>query len=208
MRMLPSRRRSWRVSAPALLLAGILAGSLVGLAVAATRAATSTVLAPTRADAIHTDRPVGRHTGRIDTRERQAAPSLRSAGRFLLAEIEHKVAGEWGEAWQSLYPAHQRVAPRDAFIRCEMATPFPLPLESIHVVRVRAARVDVPGVVHAVPGAAVTVAVELRWYGPRDPITFRHTFHLVPVWGRWTWLLSRDRYNLYDRGACSARPVA
>lgn len=162
----------------------------MGLAVAATRATTSTVPAPTRADAIHNDRPdVVSHAGRIDTRERQPVPSLHSAGRFLLAEVELKVAGEWGRAWQSLYPQHQRIAPRDVFIRCEMATPFPLPLESIHVVRVRAARVHVPGVVHAVPGAAVTVAVELRWYGPRDPITFRHTFH-------------------HDRGACSARPVA
>jgi hypothetical protein len=128
--------------------------------------------------------------------------SLRSAGRFFLTVLEQKVSGDWAKAWQSLYPLHKRIAARDTFIRCETATPFPAQLESIHVVRVRAMPFRPPGALHPVPSAAVTVAVELRWYGPRDPITFRHTFHLVAVHGRWTWLLSLDRYRLYRQDAC------
>ena len=130
------------------------------------------------------------------------APSLRSAGRFFITVLEQKVSGEWGRAWQSLYPLHQRIAARDTFIRCETARPFPAPLESIHVVRVRAVSFRAPGALPPVPSAAVTVAVELSWYGPRDPITFTHTFHLVAVHGRWTWLLSPDRYRLYRQDAC------
>ena len=68
--------------------------------------------------------------------------------------------------------------------------------------RVRAAPVHVTGLSRPMPGAAVTVAVELGWYGPRDPITFTYTFHLVRVQERWTWLLSAERYGLYLRGAC------
>jgi hypothetical protein len=133
-----------------------------------------------------------------------------SAARFLLSSIEDKVDGDWGRAWQSLYPLHQRIAPRDAFTRCESATPFPARMESLRVVHVRAAEVRVPGLPHALPGVAIEVEVELAWYGPRDPIVFRHTFHLVPVHGRWTWLLSPSRFRLYAHHACGAleRPGA
>ena len=132
-------------------------------------------------------------------------PSFRSAGRFLLTVVEQKVGGDWAKAWQSLYPLHQRIAPRDTFIRCETATPFSAPLKSIHVIHVRAAPVQVAGVLRPVPGVAVMVAVKLRWYGPRDPITFTHTFHLLPVQGHWRWILSPDRYRLYRQDACFAR---
>lgn len=133
--------------------------------------------------------------------------SYASAAGFMLSSIEDKVDGDWGRAWHSLYPLHRRIAPRDAFIRCESATPFPARLESLHVVDVRAAAVRVPGLRHAVPGVAIRIRVELAWYGPRDPIVFRHTFHLIPVHGSWTWLLSPSRYRLYERGACSTRHV-
>jgi hypothetical protein len=142
-------------------------------------------------------------TGTTGIRGRSSpAPSLRSAGRFFLTVLEQKISGDWAKAWQSLYPLHQRVAARDTFIRCETATPFSAPLESIHIVRVRAVPFRAPGSLHPVPSAAVTVAVELRWYGPRDPITVTYTFHLVAVHGRWTWLLSLDRYRLYQQDAC------
>ena len=74
----------------------------------------------------------------------------------------------------------------------------------MRVVDVRPADVRVPGRRGTVPGVAVRVIVALRWYGPRDPIVFRHTFHLVAVEGRWTWLLSPSRYLLYARGACGS----
>lgn len=131
--------------------------------------------------------------------------SYTSAAGFLLGSIEDKVDGDWARAWESLYPLHRRIAPRDAFIRCESATPFPARMESLHVVDVSAAAVRVPGLRHDVPGVAIEVKVELAWYGPRDPIVFRHTFHLIPVRGGWTWLLSPSRYRLYERGACSTR---
>ena len=127
-----------------------------------------------------------------------------SARRFLLETIEEKMHGDWGKAWTSLYPFHKRVATIGAYVRCETRTAFPAPLESLRVVDVRSAAVRVPGLRRTVAGVALTVVVKLRWYGPRDPIVFRHTFHLVPVRGRWTWLLSPSRYRLYAHGACGA----
>jgi hypothetical protein len=125
-----------------------------------------------------------------------------SAERFFLETLEEKLRGDWGRAWQSLYPLHRRIATRGTFVRCETQTPFPAPLQSLRVVDVRDATVRVPGVRQPVPGVAVEVVVELEWYGPRDPIVFRHMFHLVPVHGHWTWLLSPSRYRLYERHAC------
>jgi hypothetical protein len=168
----------------ALVLAGLVVGSFPAVAVLASPSKSTTT------------------TLSVNSRTPVPAPSLRSAGRFFLTVLEQKVSGEWAKAWQSLYPVHQRIAARDTFVRCETARPFPAPLESIHVVRVRAVPFRAPGALHPVPSAAVTVAVDLRWYGPRDPITFTHTFHLVAVHGRWTWLLSLDRYRLYRQDAC------
>lgn len=125
-----------------------------------------------------------------------------SAARFFLETLGEKLHGDWGRAWESLYPLHQRIAPRETFVRCEASTPFSAPLQGIRVSGVRDVAVSVPGRRGRVAGVAVDVVVELRWYGPRDPIVFRHAFHLVPVRGRWTWLLSPSRFLLYERGAC------
>ena len=133
-------------------------------------------------------------------------PTLHSAGAFLMQEIDDKEHGRWARVWQSLYPLHQHVAPRIVFVRCETATPFPAALRSSHLVLVRRDLVRVPGLERRIAGAAVTVRVELAWYGPRDPITFDHTFHLVAMNGRWRWLLSTSRYLLYQHEGCGVVP--
>lgn len=134
-------------------------------------------------------------------------PSLRSAGPFMLADIRYKTDGKWGLAWQTLYPAHQVVARRSVYVACETETPWPAATQAFDLVGVRRASVHVPGG-PVVEGAAVTVRVTVPWYGPRDPIRFVHTFHLVPVNGHWTWLLSPQRYALYRQDGCGSFPAA
>jgi hypothetical protein len=107
-----------------------------------------------------------------------------------------------------LYPYHQRVAIRSDFVYCESTSPFPAQLRSFQVVSTRRSLVHVPGLRRLVPGATVTVRVELSWYGPRDPITFTHAFHLVPANGHWTWLLSPERFAIYAHASCSPAPAA
>ena len=147
----------------------------------------------------------GGASGAVASRGAQSTwPSLSTAGPFLLADIQDKVDGHWRDAWRTLFPLHRAVAPLRTYVRCERETPFALPLHAVHVAAVRRTTVHVPGVAQPVAGVAVTVHVELEWYGPRDPIVFAHTFHLVPVDGRWTWLLSPGRYRLYASGGCGA----
>ncbi len=133
-----------------------------------------------------------------------ATPAISTAAPFFLAEVGAKVHGRWGAAWQTLYPFHQRVAPLGTYVKCENQTPFPAPLRAISVESVVRARVHVSGLAHRIAGVALTVRFALQSYGPRDPIVSRHIFHLVPVNGRWTWLLSASEYELYVHGGCNA----
>jgi hypothetical protein len=134
-------------------------------------------------------------------------PPLRTAGPFLVQNVYEKTHGRWGSAWRTLYPAHKRIAPRSMYVRCEGATPFPADLKAIRVLGARKELVDVAGLTRLVPGVAVTVQVTLEWYGPRDPIRFTHTFHLVPRQGHWTWILSPASYRDYAEDACLFRPA-
>ncbi|HKT45233.1 MAG TPA: hypothetical protein VJQ85_10560 [Gaiellaceae bacterium] len=135
------------------------------------------------------------------------AAALRSAGPFLLDDIRYKADGKWSLAWDTLYPAHQLVASRATYVRCEESTPFAAPLQSAEVVGVRRAAVHVPGG-PTLEGATVTVRISVPFYGPRDPIVFTHTFHVVPVDGHWTWLLSAERYAVYRHDGCGSFPAA
>jgi hypothetical protein len=130
-----------------------------------------------------------------------AWPPLRTAGPFLVQEVHEKTAGEWGKAWLTLYPAHQRIAPRQLYVACESSSSFPAPLRSVRVVGARRALVHVAGLASPVPGVAVTLLVELGTSG-RDAVVFQHTFHLIPVRGHWRWILSPGRYKLYVNRGC------
>jgi hypothetical protein len=144
----------------------------------------------------------GAGTGAHPTRAASLWPRLETAEPFLLQEIHEKVAGRWRAAWRSLYPPQQRAATEAEYVRCEKSTPLAAPLKTIRVTGVRRSPVQVPGLALPLAGVAVTVHVELEWFGPRDPIVLEHTFHLVPVHGRWRWLLSPDRYLLYLYDGC------
>ncbi|HEX3055968.1 MAG TPA: hypothetical protein VHP82_07505 [Gaiellaceae bacterium] len=136
-----------------------------------------------------------------------ASPALRTAGPFMLDDIRIKVEGNWDLAWQTLYPAHKVVARRSVYVACETSTPWPAPVESVALVGVHRASFRVPGG-GVVDGAAVAVRIAVKWYRERDPLTFTHVFHVVPVNGHWTWLLSPQRYALYRHDGCGNFPVA
>ena len=135
---------------------------------------------------------------------RGGALTAASAGPFLLHEIAEKTEGHWAAAWRTLYPANQRVAPLAAYVRCEASSPFPASFQGATVEGIKPGPVAVPGLALPVEGVAVAIQVQLAgFFGPRDPIVFRHTFHVVPVAGRWTWLLSIPSYRAYSHGGCA-----
>jgi len=130
-------------------------------------------------------------------------PSLEQAGAFFRAELYAKLDGHWADAWRTLYPLHQKIAPLPVYVRCEASTPFPAPFRELVIEGVARSAVRIPGRTQLVAGVAVKVQVALDWYGPRDPVVFEHVFHLVAVEGRWTWILSQAEYAAYSNGRCS-----
>jgi hypothetical protein len=123
-------------------------------------------------------------------------------GPFLVRMIEEKMAGRYADAWSSLYPFHQRIVSRADYVACERRLPFDGHLESVTVVRVVAGPVAVAGLARPVPGAAVTLRVVVRWPGLAKPVVIVDTMHAVASNGRWTWILSPDRFALYRGPGC------
>ena len=136
------------------------------------------------------------------------APAARNrrvepAGTDMTAIVKQKLASEYGLAWQSLYPPHQRVATLEA--RCRLREPRTRTgtLVAVKVLRVFNERIRVAGE----PGKLKTRAVRVRVAVaspefPLFPVTIVNTFHAIAVDGQWTWILSRDQYAYYSAGTC------
>lgn len=129
-------------------------------------------------------------------------PPESGAGRFMVSVVRQKMQGRYDLVWQSLYPAHQRVASREAYVACESLIPSPGRLAGVRTLRVFRERIDVAGQTRPVLSNAVIVRVRVR--SPLLPVTIRivQTFHAIRVGGRWTWILSPEQYEYYSTGAC------
>ena len=57
------------------------------------------------------------------------------ASAYMPTIVKEKFAGEYDRAWQSLYPAHQRVATLDAYVACEGLIPRPGTMVGVKVLR-------------------------------------------------------------------------
>jgi hypothetical protein len=123
---------------------------------------------------------------------------------FLVRTIKEKTTGRYARVWDSLYPSHKLIAPRDLYIRCESRIPFPGKVVSVEALSKRPAAVSVAGLARRVRGEAVTIRAIVRSPLLAAPISVTHTFHAVPVEGHWTWILSTSRFRLYSSGGCAS----
>ncbi len=109
----------------------------------------------------------------------------------------------YADAWTSLYPAHQQVAPRAIYVGCERRSPIPGHLASVHVLRVYDAPAALGGgrFVHS---EAVVMRIEISAGEAvaMPPVVVKHTLHAVPVHGRWRWILPAWRLEEYRAGHC------
>ena len=125
------------------------------------------------------------------------------AGTYMTTIVKQKLASEYGLAWQSLYPSHQRVATLEAYVGCESLVPRPGTLVAVKVLRVFNERIRVAGEPGKLKTRAVRVRVAIASPAfPLFPVTIVNTFHAIAVDGRWTWILSRDQYAYYSAGTC------
>jgi hypothetical protein len=111
---------------------------------------------------------------------------------------------DYVSAWDSLYPAHQEIAPRNEYVACELKTPLGWRLRSIRVVRVVDRMVHVPGTLDDVAAKAVTLRLRVfeKLIGAEE--SFSHTFTAVPVGAQWSWILTPSQYERYSTDSCGA----
>jgi hypothetical protein len=122
-------------------------------------------------------------------------------GVFMTRLVRAVAAGNYAKAWQSLYPAHQRVAPRSAYVACERQDHVLGSVAELVVVRVVDERVGIAGETGKSEGASITLRLRMRSpAGEASNIT--GTFHAVAVHRAWTWILPPDRYEAYREKRC------
>jgi hypothetical protein len=132
------------------------------------------------------------------------APKLGDPAAFIVRTIEEKARGRYADVWDSLYPSHKLIAPRELYVRCELRIPFPGKIVSVHALSKWPAAVAVAGLRQKIPGEAVAIRAVVRSPLLATPLAVTHTFHAVAVKGRWTWILSTSRFRLYSGGGCSS----
>jgi hypothetical protein len=123
-------------------------------------------------------------------------------GRFVSRIVTLVLADDYEAAWASLYPAHQRVAPRREYVACELRTPVGASLRSIDVLRVADRSLHVPGEQGRVAAKAVTLRITLENEALGEDEVFSHTFNAVAVDSHWFWILTPDRFRLYRTNGC------
>lgn len=135
-------------------------------------------------------------------RSASAVPARGDPATFIVRTTREKLQGRYARVWDSLYPSHKRVAPRDLFVRCEMRMPFPGKVVSLRAVSKWREPVSIAGLARKLPSEAVRIRAIVRSPLLATPVTVTHTFHAVAVEGRWTWILSPSRFRLYADGGC------
>jgi len=118
---------------------------------------------------------------------------------FMTNLVEEIAANDYATAWQTLHPAQQRIATRDAYVSCESQSPIPGKLSSVQVVDISDEDVEVAGEGTA---AGKAVRVKLSIAGLGDPVVLTHTGHAVAVGDHWTWILPPERFAEYKAGRC------
>jgi hypothetical protein len=125
---------------------------------------------------------------------------------FLDGIVRGIVANDYGRVWQSLHPAQQRVAKRDAYIACEHRTQIAARLDWIKPLRAVNQQISVAGDGGG-PVQSKAVTFELKLVGEQQP--FPVTVHAIAVDGRWRWILTPRRFETYRSGACpQAEPAS
>lgn len=123
-------------------------------------------------------------------------------GRFMAGVVKLIGENRYGRAWQTLHPAHQRVAPRAAYVSCENLTAIPGHVQSVKVVRVFDEQFQLTNVLR-VPSKAVDVKITFTDSISPEPFVVLHTVHAVAVGARWTWVLPPKRFEAYRAGRCA-----
>ena len=123
-------------------------------------------------------------------------------GAFAANVFRLIVANRYAEAWQRLHPVHQTIVPVERYVECENLTPVRARVVTVRTVRVKAARIAVPGVSTRLGGVRVTLRASLVSNSVPTHFVMIKTIDLVQAADHWAWFLPPPRYAAYASGDC------
>lgn len=121
--------------------------------------------------------------------------SEESAGDAAKRQFQYLADAQHGRRWESLHPAHQAVASRDAFIECGDESDNGFQIEDIKIKETFAERQFVPEL-GEVDTMQVTASVRVNGLNVTD------TYTEVAVDGQWRWTTTKDALDAYRKGEC------
>lgn len=132
----------------------------------------------------------------------RSAPSANDqASTFAVRAVSLLAGNRYASAWLSLHPAHQRVADRAVYSRCESTSSIPGRVQAVSVRSVRDERTLIPGVGYAMTKAVAITVVVVGEAAP-EGVRVDHVVHVLRAEGRWRWVLPAARYAAYSEGRC------
>ena len=123
---------------------------------------------------------------------------------FLDHVVRLVAANEYGAAWHLLNPADQRAVGLVEYVQCESRSPIPGRLASLRVLHIESAGVRPAPHSERKPGVAVTFRIVIADDALPARVAIVHTVHAALAGDRWTWVLPRERFDLYARDVCAA----
>jgi hypothetical protein len=129
-------------------------------------------------------------------RERPAA--------FVSRTVAQIVGDDYAAAWDTLYPAHQAVAPKDEYVACELKSPIGWKVGGVKVLRVASRVRHIAGESQSIPVELVTLRLTISNRAMGTKSAFTHTFTAVADGNRWAWILTPGKYELYRSDACGS----
>jgi hypothetical protein len=129
------------------------------------------------------------------------SPSERPAA-FLSRTVEQIVSDDYATAWDTLYPGHKGVAPKDEYVACELQTPVGWRLGAAKVLSVATRLRRIPGESDRTAVELVTLRLTITKPSPQMKSVFVHTFTAVADGDHWAWILTPSKYELYRSDGC------
>jgi hypothetical protein len=120
------------------------------------------------------------------------------AGTAVKTVLEREYVGDYGGAWDTLHPRHQRLVTRQEYVDCRSEIDIQGTLDSIVVLDVKDRLLNVYGLRPATPAKRVKVRVVT------DETDYTAGYHVVLVRESWRWVLSDSAARGFERTDCPA----
>jgi hypothetical protein len=118
------------------------------------------------------------------------------AGAAVKNVLEHEYVGDYGSAWDSLHPRHQRLVTRAEYEECRRGIDVAGTLETVLILDVRDEPVTIYGLRPRTPSKEVDVRVTT------DETEYTASYHAVRVRDEWRWVLSDRAARGFARTDC------